>query len=331
MSKYHELSARAAKRDWTTDEGVADALRAELTLEGHGAGYQAWRDGLPVEEEALRQAVIAEVTSPAAMGRYREAIRAMASEGSLDGYAVFVEADGDGLAFEHGDFRRPLALDGLEVVVGAKALERRRKRRTKKEIRREDKADRLREKLEDTLGTAETDYLIHANQCGYLVGHTSMRFYNAARGQWGISMMTRVNGITLDRLRGFVDSTGSQALSGVSTHADTSLEGAAPTEDAGTDVETRAASSCSEDSEGILAMHSDFARELIDFLNLELEIDIDGLKAQHRGADSGFQSIGHWGADRDSVLTRLLERRRDLDPVEITEAFGMGHDGELLV
>ena len=76
--------------------------------------------------------------------------------------------------------------------------------------------------------------------------------------------------------------------------------------------------------------------EIVDFINLEYEVDIDDIKRQHRQekADSGFQSIEYWieqsGGDRASVLERLLERRRNMDPADITEAFEMGYGSKLL-
>ena len=319
MSKYHKLQAAIAKRDWTTTEGIAAGLRSELKLEGYGTEFQVWRDGVPVAEAAVRQAIVDEIAASSAMEKYQRVLQKMIADGIADSYEVYVEADpAEGLMFEHGDFRWPVSLGELEVVVGAKNVERRRKRRTEKEVKKEEKALRLKDKLEDTQNTDETDYLVHANQCGYLVKNTSMRFYNAARGQWGISMMTRINSISLSKLQEFIDSTGSMTLSGVSTHADTSLAEV-----------PRAAHN--EDSDGILAMHSDFAKEIVDFLNLEFEVDIDGLKIQHKDSDSGFQSIEHWGGDRASVLERLLERRRDMDPADITEAFELGYRSELLV
>ena len=316
MSKYHErITAIAAKHDWTTVEGIATGLR-DLELEGYGTEFQIYRDGLPVDEEAARQAIIDEVTAPSLVEKDQRILQKMTLEGSVNSWTIYVEADpAGGLAFEHGDFRQPLILGEFEIVTGAKKVEQRHNRRTKKQIKKEDRAQKLQEKLDDTQNTDETHYLVHANQCGYLVRNTAMRFYNTGRGQWGISMMTRINGIVLSKLQEFIDSTGNPTLSGVSTHVDTSLE---------TDV-------AGEDSEGgVLAMHSDFAKEIVDFLNLEFEMDIDGIKSQYRESDSRFQPIEHWGGGRAAVLEKLLERRKDLDPADITEAFEMGYGSELL-
>ena len=318
MSKYHKLQAAIAKRDWTTTEGIAAGLRSELKLEGYGTKFQAWQGGVPIDEEAVRQAIIGEVTAPPVIERYQQILQKMAIEDSLGGYGVYVEAD-PGVTFKHGDFEHPASLGEFEVVTGEKEVERRRKRTTKTDIKKEDRAKKLKEKLDDTRNTDEDFYLFHASQCGYLVRNTAIRFYNTARDQWGISMMTRINGITLPKLQEFIDSAGRGTLSMISTHMDPSL------------VKT---TEPGEDSEGgVLAMHSDFAKEIVDFLNLEYEVDIDDLKRQHTKADSGFRSIGYWieqsGGDEGMVLAKLIERRPGgLDPDRIKKLFELGYETE---
>jgi hypothetical protein len=239
-------------------------------------------------------------------------------------WSAFVEADpAGGLAFEHGDhvqsgFRRSLELGGLEVVVGPEEIERRLKRRTKREKEGGEKAERLRGKLGDTRSTTEADYLAHAECCGYLVRNTALRFNSSGKGQWGTSVVTRIRGIALPALRGFVDSAGRATLSAVSTHADRQLSEYADDADAGGKT-------------GIEAMHREFANDIVDFLNLEFEVDVDGVarlyrpSGPRRGSDSKFQSIGSWGGDRETVLRKLKERRDDLDPEKIAAAFDRGY------
>ncbi len=325
MSKYHELR-KASEQDWTTAEGIAAGVQSGLRLKGYGTAFQIWRDGVPIDEGTARQAIVDKISSPPVMEIYQRSLqRLIHEEGDIGFYEISVEAEPPALMFEHGNFRHPMELDGFEVVVGEKDVERRRKRRTKKEIGKEEKARRLDQKLEDTKNTDEAHYLVHANQCGYLVGNTSIRFFNAGRGQWGISVMTRINGISLSKLQEFIDSTGTPTLSGVSTHADTSL---ADLPRAAAEAEPH----CREDEGGITAMHGDFAKDIVDFLNLEFRVEIDETKAQYKDSDSRFQSIEHWGGGRDMVLERLLERRGEgLNPDDITEAFEMGYKGELLV
>jgi hypothetical protein len=242
-------------------------------------------------------------------------------------WSVFVEADPAGLVFEHGDpkqsgFRRRLELAGLEVVVGSEKIERRLKRRTKKEKEGGERAERLRGKLGDTRSTTEAGYLAHAECCGYLVGNTALRFNNSGKGQWGTSVVTRIRGIALPALRGFVDSAGRATLSAVSTHADRQLSEYADDDDGKAGKAGKA---------GIEAMHREFANDIVDFLNLEFEVDVDGVARLYRpsgprgGSDSGFQSIEDWGGDRETVLRKLKERRDDLDPEKIAAAFDRGY------
>jgi len=318
VSKYHKRVGAIA--NWTTLEGIAAGLRAELALEGYGAEFQAWLDGVPVDEETIRQAIIDEVISPPIIEKYQQSLRAMAADGFLNNYAVFAKADPE-LIFEHGDFRRPMILDGFEVVTGAKDVERRRKRTTKTDVKKEDRARKLQEKLDDTLNTDEDDYLRHAIQCGYLMKNTTIRFFAQIEGQYGTSTETQIRGITLPKLQEFIDSAGRPSLSGVSTHVDTSREKAA-----------EACGGRKAKADVVEAVHSGFVEEILDFLNLEYVVDVGGIKRQHREekADSQFRSIGHWieqsGGDSGMVLEKLKERRRNLDPDEITAAFELGYE-----
>jgi len=307
MSKYHELRIAIAEGD-LTPEGVAAKLWDVLELNGYGTAFQVFRDGVPVDEEAVRQAIIGEITAPPAMEKYQQKLQRL--HNPWRDWAAFVEADPAGrLMFEHGDdFRRPLGLGGLEVVFGPKKIEQRLNRRTKGEIGRGERAESLRKKLEDTQGADEESYLLHANQCGCLVRNTTMRFWKTGVGQRGTSTMTRIVGIALPELQEFIDSAGRATLSMISTHMDPDL------------VKTEA-------EDGVTAMHSDFAKAIVDFLDLEGEVDIDGIKRQYgeSESDSGFRSIEHWGGNRETVLGKLKERRGNLDPGKIAAAFDRGY------
>jgi len=317
VSKYHERASEIAV--WTTAEGIAAALRDRLDLEGYGTAFQVFRDGMSLDEDAARQAIVDEIAAPPVIERYQQSLRRMMDDdpSGWRNWSTFVEPDSamGGLVFEHGDFRQPVSLGGLEVVIGDKQVARRLKNRPKREIAKEERAKGLQRKLEDTLGTDEADYLVHANQCGYLVRNTTMRFNRTGKGQWSTSVMTHIGGIALPTLRGFVDSTGQASLSSISTHAD-GTEGA---EESGSEV-------------GIDAVHKGFARDIVDFLNLEFAVDIDGIAGQYgeEKSDSGFQSIERLGGSREEVLRRLIERRRDLDPGKITEWFELGYESELI-
>jgi len=286
-------------------------LRDRLDLEGYGTAFQVFRDGVSLGEDEARQAIADEIATPPVAERYQQSLRRMMDDdpSGWRNWSTFVEAEGDGLMFEHGDFRHPVRLDGLETVVGEKQVERRLKNRPKKETAKEERAEMLRRKLEDTRDTDEADYLAHANQCGYLVRNTTIRFNRTGKGQWSTSVMTHIGGISLPTLRGFVDSTGRAALAEIDTHTDQVSDG--------------------DSGDGIEAMHKGFARDIVDFL--DLEVDIDAIAGQHGEdkSDSGFRSIEHWGGSREEVLRRLLERRRDLDSDRITEWFELGYESEL--
>ncbi len=321
MSKYHERAA-AIERVWTTPEGITASLQGVLELGGYGTGFQVFRGGMPIDEEAARQAIIDEVTAPPLIEKYQRTLQAMVDDGSIKGWAVYVEPDpAGGLVFRHGDFEPSLSLGEFEVVTGAKEVEQRRKRRNKTQTTKEDRVQKLKDKLDETQDTEKDDYLLHAIQCGYLIRNTAIRFFAQIEGQLGCSTETKIQGITLPKLRDFIDSAGRTSLAEVSTHVDTGLE---KTAECGGGKKAKA--------DVVEAVHSGFAEEIIDFLNLEYEVDVDSIKRRHREekADSGFRSIGHWieqsGGDGGMVLEKLKDRRRNLDPDEIAAAFELGYE-----
>ncbi len=57
MSKYHELRTTFVRqeRDWTTEDGIAAALRDVLELSGYGTEFQVFRDdSMPVDACRIR-------------------------------------------------------------------------------------------------------------------------------------------------------------------------------------------------------------------------------------------------------------------------------------
>ena len=307
MSKYHERIA-AIGHDWTTVEGIVAALQDKLELKGYWTEFQVLQDGSTVDEETARQVIIGVVTSPPIIEKYQSALQKMVDADNREAFVKATPTPG-GLGFNHG--HQQLLMDfGEFEVISKSALEERLKRRNKTEEKRENRGLELKKKLDDTQKTDKDFYLFHANQCGYLVRNTTIRFNASAEGQFGTSTMTHIAGITLPELQEFIDSAGRETLSAISTHIDLDL--VKTTEDA---------------AGGVMAMHSDFAKAIIDFLNLENKVDIDDLKRQYRESesDSGFQSIEHWGAGREKVLEMLLKRRSDLDPREIEELFEDGY------
>jgi len=322
MSKYHRLRGAMGDPDPDTDEAIAAWLRENLSLGGYGDEIQLLRDGARIGE-AEATAAVADAVS--ATPEYRHALRRMIADDPRwrDWAPVAEGVPPDGVAFEHGEFSRPVDLGTLEVVVGRKAIKRRLDRRTKKEESRETREEDLRRKLEETRSTAESDYLAHANCCGYLAANTAVRFNSVAKDQFGTSVMTRISGISLPELRRFIDSAGRATLADIDTHLDRQDQ-----------QDHRQPREYADDfKSGVMAMHTGFARDLVDFLDMESEVDVDAIARKHKEdkSDSGFQSLGHWGAPPEAVLARLVERRRDMDPGDIEEWFELGRAGELLL
>lgn len=317
MSKYHELRTAMDDGDWTTAEGAATRLRDRMKIEGYGIDFQIWRGGLPLNETAASRLIIGKVTTRPVADMYLAGIQDMVRQGRddlIDG-TVATRIKGTRLMFEHGDFKYPVNFTysnpELTVVIGQKDVARRLKRRNKGDIKREDRSNRLQDKLDDTRETNGANYLAHAGQSGYLMRNTFIRFFAQIEGQYGTSTETQIRGITLPEMQGFIDSAGRETLADVSTHVDTNLE---------------------KDGAKIQATHSDFAKEIVDFLNLEYEVDVDSIKRQHREerTDSGFQTIEHWikyqGGDKGMALKKLLDRRPSaVTPDDITEAFEAGY------
>ena len=299
----------AAKHDWTTTEGIVVGLQ-ELDLEGYGTAFQVYRDSMPIDGKAARQVIIKAITVPAVMERYQNVLRRMiADEDSPDYYAAAVQVGPEGLlAFEHGDFKTTIDLadSGLQV-----AMPKQRKTRRRQQVEeRAEALDRKREKIKET---GEEDYMLHANQVGYLLRNVRLNFLHS-KNMYTSSVKMRINNLTLDQLQSFIDATGSQTLAALSTH-----EGTRPVS---ADGET-----------GIYSGWAGFAREVIDFLNLELVVDVDGIAAQYRTiiADTGFETLDRWDADTETVLGQLIDRRSDLDAETIREWFTEGYGGTIMV
>lgn len=311
MSGYHRASRlfkMSAKHDWTTDDGIAAGLQQELKIVGYGTAFQIYRDRTLLDEEMARQAVIEAVTGPAMMPMYKETLQRMiGASDEPNYYDVDVQADADGLMFEHGDFKRVIDLAaGLRIAGPGR-------KKTKREKTVEERAKALERKRERIRDTGEEDYLTHANQCGYLLRNIRLGFLRSPKMQ-GTSVKMRINNLTLDQLQRFIDATGNPTLAALSTH-----EGTRPGSD--------------DSGRYIYSGWIGFAMEVIDFLNLEMVIDVEGLKEEHRdvGGDTGGRTLEAWDADAETVIGQLTDRRPDIDAEAIREWFMEGYGGEFIM
>lgn len=290
-----------------TATGIADALRTQLDLEGYGSAFQVYRDSMPLDEQAATAAIIDAISEPAVMDGYQDVLRHMADTGdNIDTWQAAVTAVPDGLEFEHGDFTASIVLSsGLQVAKAGQ-------RRTRRQERAGERATAIEAKRRAIEDTSEDDYLIHANQCGYLLRNVRLDFLRSPKMQ-GTSVKMRIRDLTLDQLQRFMDAAGRETLASLSTH-----EGTRPgSDDAGRYVYS-----------GWIG----FTTEIIDFLNLEMVIDIDNLKAQHRdvGGDTGFRPLAEWGGGVEIVIGQLIDRRPDIDADAIREWLMEGYGGEII-
>lgn len=150
------------------------------------------------------------------------------------------------------------------------------------------------------------DYLDHANQCGYLLKNVTLNFLKSRRMS-GTSVKTRIEDLVPHQLRGFTGADGDAPLAALSTHEDTRLEKSGH--------ETR-----------IYSGWVGFARAIIGFLNVD--VDVDAIAARHResGGDPKYRSLGKWGVGRKAVIGQLTDRRPDIDADEIRRSFMKGYD-----
>lgn len=155
------------------------------------------------------------------------------------------------------------------------------------------------------------DYLDHANQCGYLLKNVTLNFLKSKR-MHGTSVKTRIKDLVPHQLRDFTGANGEATLAALSTHEDTKLEKS--------DRETK-----------IYSGWSGFARAVIAFLNVD--VDVDAISARHRasGGDSIYRPLNKWGVGRKAVIERLVSQRPDIDAEKIQEAFTKGFGGGLSI
>lgn len=311
MNMYHRASGlfnMSVKHDWTTDDGIVAGLQQELKIVGYGTVFQIYRDRTLLDEDTVRQAIIEAVTGPAMMLMYKETLRRMIGAGDEPNhYEADVQADANGLVFEHGDFKRAIDLaTGLRIAGPGE-------KKTKREKTVEEKAKALEQKREKIQDTDEENYLTHAAQCGYLLRNVRLGFLRSPKMQ-GTSVKMRINNLTLDQLQRFIDATGSPTLAALSTH-----EGTQPGAD--------------DSGRYIYSGWIGFAMEVIDFLNLEMVIDVEELKARHRdiGGDTGGRTLETWDADAEIVIGQLADRRPDIDAEAIREWFMEGYGGALIM
>lgn len=168
----------------------------------------------------------------------------------------------------------------------------------------------LRNKLAAIPNTTEESYLLHVNQCGYLLKNTKLYFVHT-QNQWSSSVKTSILDLPIEQLRLFVDATGFCSMLSVSPHAEIVA-------DAG--------------RKSILATTREFAEAIVDFLNLEFVVDVGGILAEYAQivGDSNFQLLEHWGGTREVVLQRLVDRRPASNATTVTEYFDAGYNGELV-
>jgi len=316
-SKYHKASglfsvSAAAKYDWTTDDAAAAWLQDQLELDGYGGAFQVHRDGEPLDEQAGRQAIVqAMVADLSMMGRYQEALRRMAGKGDNPrDLAATVEHGPEGLTFKHGDFRELIG-GGLQISGPKKTRRREKKTEESAEESAEDRRVRLETKRQKIQDTPEKDYLDHANQCGYLLKNVTLNFLRSTRMR-GTSVKTKIKDLVPDQLRGFTDADGEASLAALSTHEDTELE------KSGRDP-------------NIYSGWSGFARAVIDFLNIDM--DVDSIAARHRESGGGpkYRPLNKWGVGRKAVVERLVSQRPDIDAEEIKKSFMKGYGGKLSI
>lgn len=303
------ILARSSRYDWTTTDGVLVALQKQLKLENYGTMFHLYENNMPLDEQSARNFVIQAIISSPMISQYQRTLQHMLfNDDNPDYYEMSVQPDpsGRGLVFEHGDFTSPVDTSDLKVSGPGTEIH-----KTKQQVRLEEQKQKLDEKLQKIQNTDEMDYLYHANQCGYLTARTKMRFWHL-EGMWATTVATAIPGISIEQLRGFVDATGQNTLSEISTHA-----GYLPDN---INLDT-----------GILANHRDFARQIMNFLNLEFIIDIDSIVADYREiiGDSGFKSIEEWGGSKDVVLNRIINRRQNIDADTIRDLFEEGYSGNL--
>jgi len=313
MSKYHAASGlMASKHDWMTPDDIAAGLQDKLELRGYWTEFQVLRNGMPIDEESARQIIIGMVTSPPIIEKYQSSLQRM--NGDADNREAIVEATQTtgGLRFKHGSYGQLLTDFGEFNVISKGTLKDRLENRTKAEEKAEERATALDAKHRDIQSTSNDDYLIHANQTGYLLKNVRLDFLRSPKMQ-GTSVKMRIRDLTLDQLRRFVDAAGHETLASLSTH-----EGTQPGLD--------------DYGQYIYSGWIGFATEVIDFLNLETVIDIGDIKSQHRdiGGDTGFRPLSEWGGTVEAAIDQLAERRPDIDVEDIRYWFMEGYGGELL-
>jgi hypothetical protein len=313
------VTARADSRyDWTTQAGITQALQNELSIEGYGVAFRLYANGQALDDASAKQVVIQSIQASPFFPQYERMLqRMMFNSDNPDYYTMEATLDParEVLMFEHADTTAPIELNGYKIV-GAKATPRKQRKIDEEKQRREQK---LQQKLDAIGNTDEMSYMLHANQCGYLLANTTMRFWHLP-SMWATSVMTHIKGISIPDLQQFVDAAGNPTLSGISTH-----EGNEPGADEAQEMKPT--------NTGIVAMHRGFAREIVDFLNLEFVVDVDGIAAEYLQleGDSQFKNLENWGGDAQTVLQRLIERKpQNLDDGDVQEYFEAGQKGELI-
>ena len=155
------------------------------------------------------------------------------------------------------------------------------------------------------------DYLDHANQCGYLLRNVRLNFLKSRRMRT-TSVKTRVLDLVPYQLREFTGANGEALLAALSTHEDTELER-------------------SNRDTKIYSGWVGFARAVIAFLNVDIDVDVIAARHRDSGGDSTYRPLNKWGVGKKAVIKRLIDQRPDIGAEEIQKSFMKGFDGQLII
>ena len=318
-TSWCERLVKVSAHDFSTIEGLKEYVQDSLELPGYGVDYRLYHGDQILDEAQARDILLqAVITSPELQRYFNQVSKVFARQERPDWSTVSIEYSNGQLIFDHADiFQMPVKLDPT-ITVRSRGVASPQRQRVLDE-RQEQQREKLQSKLEATTQTDEMTYMQHANQCGYLLKNTSFRVYHFSK-MWGLGLMTHIRNTTIDQLHEMVDSAGRNSLAGISPFTEID-----PSE-----------SQMSVREGDIMATHRNFAREVVDFLNLEFIVDVDQILSEWNVAskgdiiDSGFRSLERWGADRSAVISRLQERRKDFNSQDIEEYFTAGYEGTLV-
>lgn len=300
----------AAPPDLSTPQKVLQFIQANVDLEGYGSQYVLFRDNIMLPPQDAKNAIGEILQNSGVLNEVYSTVSAMVTGGDRPDYEpMAVTFNGNSLTF---DYFKPYPLrlpPNMRIVVGKQMKG---NRATEKAQQRQ---TQIKQKLDQIHNTPEEAYMMHANQCGFLLRNTQFRFFKTpkmAEFMDTASMETIIRNLQLERLHEFLDAAGQNTLLQLQTHLNEVPEG--------------------RGHSGIYSPFKGFAAAIIDFLNLEYSIDLPMLMGQFGKniGDTKYQSIESFGGTRQAVLEQLKRRRGDLNPKDIEEYFNAGYAGELL-